>query len=138
MDCGLIFFPFNFTSHQSAHNGNEVSIENLSGKSNNTKQLKDAYQSMLKCTLPYCEFSEFLVMHFPPLPASNRPKSKPLKQFPSEDCAGLRNIPNARSVSTQTEGCTSPKGHVIYQLTPSYKDFQMCQVPMAACKWRHG
>lgn len=45
MDGSLIFFPFNLTSHQNAHNSNEVASEDLLGKSNDTNQLKDKIQS---------------------------------------------------------------------------------------------
>lgn len=137
MDCGLIFFPFNLTSHQSAHNSNEVSTENLSGKSNNINQLKDTNQSMSKCTLPYCGFSEFLVMQFPP-PASfqqakmQTPKTITLRRLPLFKGAFLMHECFHR------EGRMSPRGHMIYQLTASYKGFQTYQVPMAACRWRRG
>lgn len=51
MGCGLVFFPFHLTNYQNAPNSNEVSIEDLLGKSNDTNQLKDKNQSMVKCTL---------------------------------------------------------------------------------------
>lgn len=98
MDGSWIFFPFNLTSHQNAHNSNEVASEDLLGKSNATNQLKDTIQST-NVKMYFIVLWLFGVFSdaFPPCWLPTGQKSNTRNKYPQ------RTIPNAWVVQQQED-----------------------------------